>query len=676
MNAAAASSPEDRPRSAAHAALRSFGISRPSETPLLVPESYQDFTVPVRDLSVLVEGEATFVVASVQSTPSRSSSGPPRFSFMLEDDTGSAFRAAVFGDDPAAVKGIGKGHTLACVVKAKDRGGTRWITVVEVIEPEWVGRVRPVYPVRKAGNLRMEVRAIVHAYLPHMVHKASSFLAEQLADLAPMPAVLKAVGCDGWSLEQLLWQIHAPASLAYAEHARGAYIRIAALGMRLRALRSAEQKPTTPLVLPTLDDRIRSLPFRLTDDQRRAVEDMRERLARPHQTRSILSGEVGSGKTAICHVLAAAVSDLPTGRVLIMAPTFPLAKQLYDGFIAVYPEVPTSLVAGEDDGADPTLSRVVVGTSAVLTRKIGEFVLVVVDEQQRWSRGQREHYLATQTHLMEMSATCIPRTVALMRLGQVEVSELRQTHSEKVIKTKLWVGNDSVGPMFRQIREAVTNKRPVLVIYPKKEADDRKAGSKGTAAKSNKPSTPGGAIDERHSVELAFPRWEKLFPGRVRAITGNDEDEGKASALQAIADGDAEILLATTVVEVGISLANLYYIVIVMPDRYGLTTLHQLRGRVARNGGEGFCHLWAPTELSDKALERLNVFVETSDGFALAEADLRIRGSGDLSAESSTQSGADETFLYGAPMSIETLEEVTDLWEQLRPETRPETAQF
>lgn len=670
--AAAQTGKEGRPQSAAHAALKSFGITRPSETPLLVPESYQDFTEPCRDLSLMAEGEPTCIVARVQSAPSRSSSGPPRFAFILADDAGNTYQAAVFGDDPTPAKGIVKGQTMAFVAKAKDRAGRRWITVVEVVEGEWMGRVRPVYPVRKAGSLRMEVRAIIHGYLPHMVHKACDFLVEQLAALAPMPTILKAVGCDGWSLQQLLWQIHAPASLEYGEHARAAYIRIAALGMRLRTQRSVETQPATPLFLPSLDDRIRDLPFALTSDQRRAVDDMRERLSRPYQSRSIISGDVGTGKTAVCHVLAAAVSDLPQGRVLIMAPTYPLAKQLYDGFVQVYPEVPASLVAGNEDDADPRLSRVVVGTSAVLTRDIGEFVLVVVDEQQRWSRGQREHYLTKQTHLMEMSATCIPRTVALMRLGRVEVSELRQTHAEKVIHTHLWVGNEHVGPMFRQIREAVANKRPVLVIYPKKEGDERKSGG-AKNANADKQDAPGGAIDERHSVEKAVPRWEKLFPGRVRAITGDDEDDSKAEALLAIANGDAEILLATTVVEVGISLPNLHYIVIVMPDRYGMTTLHQLRGRVARNGGEGHCHLWAPGQLSEKAKERLDVFVTTADGFALAEADLKIRGSGDLSVDSSTQSGADETFLYGAPMSIDVIEEVADLWEQLQPETSRET---
>lgn len=649
----------EKPRSAAHKALRSFGITRPSETPLLLPQEFEDFTEPCVDLSLMSEGELVLIACEVTSRPSRSSSGPPRYSFTLKDKLSHTYRAAVFGDDPRVIEGVAAGSTVPFLAKAKDRNGTRWITCTEVIEPQWLGRIRPVYPVRKAGGLRTQIRQIIHGYLPHMVGKAGESLREQLADLADMPTLLCAVGCPGWSIDDLLWQIHAPSNMIYAEHARRAYLRLAALGARFRAMQRAILPPIEALVLTTLPTRVASLKFKLTDDQKTAVDEMAQRLAQTQPARSILSGEVGTGKSLVAFILMVCVTDLSRGRVLLMAPTFPLATQLHRDFTAMFPEVPTSFVAGDGDGSDPRASRAIIGTSAALTRDVGEFNLVIVDEQQRWSRAQREKYVSGNTHLIEMTATCIPRTQALIRLGHVTVSEMRQTHAPKTIHTSLHVGHEGAGSMFRQIRAAVALKRPVLVIYPKKDADDESVPD--ATVKTN----ASAGIDQRHSIESAIPRWEKIFPGRIRAITGDNENVDKQSALQDIMNGHAEVLLATTVVEVGISLPNLYYIVIVHPDRYGLTTLHQLRGRVARNGGEGHCFLWAPEPLAPKAQERLDIFVSTNDGFALAEADMRLRGTGDLSADSNSQSGADETFLFGAPLSIEVLDEVGPILDQL-----------
>lgn len=652
-------------RSAAHKALRSFGITRPSETPFLLPQAFEDFSEPCVDLSLMSEGELVPIVCLVTSAPSRSSSGPPRYSFTLRDRQSHTYPAAVFGDDPRAIEGVVAEATVAFLAKAKDRNGTRWITCSEVIEPYWIGRVRPVYPVRKAGGLRTQVRQIIHGYLPHMVGKASDCLRAQLAGLADMPTLLRAVGCDDWSIDQLLWQIHAPVNMLYAEHAKRAYLRLAALGARFRAMQQAIVPPIEALVLTTLPTRVANLKFKLTDDQQTAIDEMTQRLAQTQPARSILSGEVGTGKSLVAFLLMVSVTDLPRGRVLLMAPTFPLATQLHRDFTAMFPEVPTSFVAGDGDGSDPRASRAIIGTSAALTREVGEFNLVIVDEQQRWSRAQREKYVNGTTHLLEMTATCIPRTQALIRLGHVTVSEMRQTHAPKTIHTSLHVGHEGAGSMFRQIRAAVALKRPVLVIYPKKEADDdSELGERGKVG-------PSTAIDQRHSIESAIPRWEKIFPGRVRAITGDDENADKESALQDIINGHAEVLLATTVVEVGISLPNLYYIVIVHPDRYGLTTLHQLRGRIARNGGEGHCYLWSPEPLAVKAQERLDVFVSTNDGFILAEADMRLRGTGDLSADSNTQSGADEMFLFGAPLNVEILHEVGPIFDQLTTKNPP-----
>jgi ATP-dependent DNA helicase RecG len=135
-------------------------------------------------------------------------------------------------------------------------------------------------------------------------------------------------------------------------------------------------------------------------------------------------------------------------------------------------------------------------------------------------------------------------------------------------------------------------------------------------------------------------------------------DEEKKSALADMSSGAASILVATTVVEVGITIPRLRRCIVVHPDRHGLTTLHQLRGRLARHGGEGWFDLYLPNKVKDETMARLQVLVETTDGFAVAEHDMRLRGVGDMSRDSNRQSGADETFLFGRPVSIDALDEV------------------
>ncbi|UJJ60415.1 DEAD/DEAH box helicase [Rhodanobacter denitrificans] len=638
--------------STALAVLSSFGVTKPWHPPLLLPTSYDDFTQPLTDLRQVEPGVPCAVHVHAVDAPTRAGRGIPRVTFQVADATGERWRVTLFGDDPALGEGILPGAELLMIVVGKEWRGELGLTCKENVDLNWLGKVRPLYPGRGADRER--TRAIVRTFLPDNVQHAAAYVARHLEPIAQVQQLLAAVGCEGWSLEDVIWQTHEPKSLAYALHACRAYLELAALGAIQRSQSGHDPQPAAPLLLRTLGRRAAAFPGQFTDDQRAAVKGIAEELARPVAMRAVLAADVGTGKSWVAELLAATAADAG-GRTLIMAPTYPLAVQLAEEFQRIFPDIACVLVADGHGDSAAAAATVVVGTSAVLTRSLGEFALVVVDEQQRWSRAQREHYVTTRTHLLEMSATCIPRTQALIRFGKVVVFQMRQTHAKKEIHTHLWEG--SGGPMFAYVKEAIDAGRPIMVVYPKRESEDdsaKKKKGKGKAA---------GQIDDRHSIEEAFPRWDAMYPGRVRAMTGEDDNEAKRAGIDDLKEGRAQILLTTTVVEVGISVPNLYDIVVVHPDRYGITTLHQLRGRVARNGGVGHCHLWCPEPMSAKTRERLEVVVSTTDGFELAEADLRIRGTGDLGADSATQSGADETLLFGAPLTVELIEDVTAIWD-------------
>lgn len=637
--------------STALAVLSSFGVTQPWHPPLLLPASYDDFTAPLTDLHQLEPGVSCAVHVHAVEAPVRAGRGIPRVTFRVADRTGDTWRVTLFGDDPATGADIVADQELLMVVVGKEWRGELGLTCKENVDPRWLGRVRPQYPGR--GPDRERIRAVVSKFLPANVPTAASFVARHLEPIAPVEHLLAAVGCAGWSLEDVIRQTHQPQSLAYAEHARRAYLELAAVGAIHRSQSGHDEQPAAPLTLQTLGRRASAFPGQFTGDQRAAVRGIAQELAKPVAMRAVLAADVGTGKSWVAELLAAAAADAG-GRTLVMAPTYPLAVQLAEEFQRTFPDIPCVLVADGHDDSQASAATVVVGTSAVLTRSLGTFALVVVDEQQRWSRAQREHYVTTRTHLLEMSATCIPRTQAMIRFGKVSVFKMRETHARKEIHTYLWEGKG--GAMFGHIKAALDAGRPIMVVYPKRESEDDEGKKKG------KPKA-AGQIDDRHSIEEAFPRWDALYPGRVRAMTGVDDNEAKRAGIDDLKEGRAQILLTTTVVEVGISVPNLYDIVVVHPDRYGITTLHQLRGRVARNGGEGHCHLWCPEPMSAKTRERLEVVVSTTDGFELAEADLRIRGTGDLGAESSTQSGADETLLFGAPLTVELIEDVAPIWD-------------
>jgi ATP-dependent DNA helicase RecG len=503
------------------------------------------------------------------------------------------------------------------------------------------------------------VRAVVAGYLRPNVPRATQHVISQLEPIAPISDLLTSVGCPDWTIEGLIWETHRPSSAASGEHARRAYMELAALAAIHRKHSGHQPRRATAHSVRSLGRRVAQLPHPLTNDQRAAVKGIAAKLAEPVAMRAILAADVGTGKSWVALVLAAALADVGA-RTIIMAPTYPLAVQLAEEFARLYSDVTSCLVADNHDDTHASTAMVVVGTSAVLTRELGQFDLVVVDEQQRWSRAQREHYVAANTHLLEMSATCIPRTQALIQFGKVAVFPMRETHAPKTIHTYLWEGDGA--EMFRQVAGAINAGRPVMVIYPKRESTDDGA-PKGARKGRGKETPQAGGIDDRHSIEQALPRWEAKYPGRVRAMTGEDLNEVKAAAIDDIRDGRAQILLTTTVVEVGISVANLFDIVVVHPDRYGVTTLHQLRGRVARNGGEGHCHLWCPGPISAKTRDRLDAVLSTTDGFKLAEMDLQQRGTGDLGSESSTQSGADQTMLFGVPLTVELIESVMPHWD-------------
>ena len=350
---------------------------------------------------------------------------------------------------------------------------------------------------------------------------------------------------------------------------------------------------------------LKSLPFVPTNDQINAINDIRDDLSAVQAKRRVIMGDVGSGKTLV--ILAAALSIYPQSAIL-MAPTSILSEQIYNEAKRLLPAfMNVMLVRSGEKKIDFSGVNLIVGTHALLFHELPNSPLVMVDEQHRFGSNQRKKIeeLASnedeRANFVQFSATPIPRTLSLIQSEIVNFSFLKQMPFKKNIMSQI-LGASEFGHLLAHIKKQLESGFQVAIIYPLVESSES---------------------SNYQSLSEAQGFWLKNFKN---VFVTHGKDKEKEEILRRFRE-EGEILLSTTVVEVGISLPRLNTIVIVGAERLGLATLHQLRGRVGRNGGDGYCFLF--TKLKE-APARLKEFCATNDGFKVAELDLKNRQSGDI----------------------------------------------
>jgi ATP-dependent DNA helicase RecG len=426
---------------------------------------------------------------------------------------------------------------------------------------------------------------------------------------------------------------HFPADLPQAEAARDrlAFEELFLYQASLAARRGRRLASGRGLELPPAGERVagwlESLPFELTEDQSAALGEIDADLAGPQPMQRLLMGEVGSGKTVVA--LYATLRAVEAGhQVALMAPTETLAEQHFrtiETLLADEP-VPTALLTSATGrsrraelleslaGGQPQL---VVGTHALIEGEVrfGSLAVAVVDEQHRFGVSQRSALDAKGPsgllpHVLHMTATPIPRTLSLTAYGDLDSTALRELPAgRRPIGTRV-VGEDERAGAYEFIRERLREGRQAYVVCPLvAESEDGQA----RAAEAEAERLAGGEFRD----------------ARVELLHGQMSSDAKAKAMERFVRGEADVLVATTVIEVGIDVPNATVMLIEGAERYGLSQLHQLRGRVGRGEHESVCILFGDPE-SDAARARLDAIATETDGFALAEVDLSIRGEGEI----------------------------------------------
>ena len=488
------------------------------------------------------------------------------------------------------------------------------------------GRIVPIY--EKAGAVTPKIQRKI-------VHDALEWLTADIPDPLPEPLRVR-MGLP--SRYAALVATHFPPADApldalnrFASAAQRRLIFEEAflfhVGVLARRRTAAAERKN---VVITVDDRIRSsaravLPFKLTAGQRTSLKEIVDDLQRPQPMNRLLQGDVGAGKTIVA--LLAALVALENGlQVAFMAPTEILAEQHYRNIsrLLAASRFRVALLTGNTKArarreqlAEIAAGSIhlIVGTHALVQGDVSfkQLGLVVIDEQHRFGVMQRATLREKGLHpdVLVMTATPIPRTLALTLYGDLDVSVIRDLPPGRLPVKTIAKPESRRDDVYAFIREQIDLGRQVYVIYPLVEESDK--------------------VDLKAATEMADHLAQDVFPQyRVGLLHGRMKGEAKDSVVRSFALGELDVLVSTTVVEVGVDVPNASVMVVEHAERFGLSQLHQLRGRVGRDAHQSFCCLLYQYPLSDEARSRLKALTETTDGFAIAERDLELRGPGDF----------------------------------------------
>jgi ATP-dependent DNA helicase RecG len=605
--------------------LQKLGLLTARDVLYHAPHRYEDAST-ITPISALATGmDATIVgrVVSAGVLPTRK--GLRIFQAVVKDDSGMI--ECAWPGQPYLERVVHKGDLLLLSGPVKFYHGRqmapREFTVVagegETAPEEGGGAIFPVYPATEGLTYR-QLRKLIHDNLDDLLRRVREEDEGIPADVMQRAEV------------EPLWKamnhVHRPASLDEAERGRRrlAFEELFFLQLLHARTRHRAVAERPGIAFARKDFLVkpfhRQLPFALTGAQKRVLKEIGEDMASSKRMNRLLQGDVGSGKTVVA--LFAMLRAVENGyQAALMAPTEILAEQhartltrLLDGIPVGVTMLTGRMGAKQRREAGYRIASggagIAVGTHALIQESVAfdRLGLVVVDEQHRFGVKQRLALQEMGTHadMLVMSATPIPRSLALTLYGDLDVSVLdERPPGRRPVRTALRYESGRA-KVLQFVREEVTNGRQAYFVYPLVEESEK--------------------VDLKSATEEYERLKNEVYPDlRVALIHGQMHGDDKDAAMRAFAAGEVDVLVSTTVIEVGIDVPNATVMVVEHAERFGLSQLHQLRGRVGRGAEESFCILLAG---GGEARERLQLFASTEDGFRIAEYDMRQRGYGDL----------------------------------------------
>jgi ATP-dependent DNA helicase RecG len=616
------------PKRSAVLAAEPFGIRTVEDLLSHYPRRYLDRSNVTR-IKDLAPGETATVVAKVlQGGVKRGRT--TRFSLLVGDNTGF-LECVWFKGGAYLAKAFEAGQTVAFSGKVTLYRGLQLvhpefdrISDEGELNPIHTGAIVPLYPssdaLGRAGLDSRGFRRILRPLLEGLKSQIREPLDEALRSRLDLAPVAEAVE-----------NIHYPRDWKTLEAARRRlkFDELFALQVFLQLQRKSRELGRKGIAFDRdgglVGRFVGALPFELTDGQKRALEEIRGDMRSPHPMNRLLQGDVGSGKTVVA--AAALLVAVDNGyQAALMAPTEILAEQHYinlRGWLEALGVRVALLKGGQRsaarrevlEGLKSGTVQVAVGTHALVQEGVdfSRLGVVVIDEQHRFGVMQRAVLRRKGTHpdVLVMTATPIPRTLALTLYGDLDVSVMTGMPKGRLPVRTVWRGEDKRQAIYDFIREELRGGRQAYIVYPLVEGSEK--------------------VDLAAATEGFETLSRAVFPEfRTALLHGRMKAEEKESVMAAFKAGDVRVLVATTVIEVGVDVPNATVMLVEHAERFGLTQLHQLRGRVGRGGNRSTCILLAQSGFGDDALKRLRTMEATNDGFRIAEVDLELRGPGEL----------------------------------------------
>jgi len=459
-----------------------------------------------------------------------------------------------------------------------------------------------------------------------------------------IPETLPAYIVSGYNLMDLhdaLHKIHFPSNPAEMEKSRYRikFEELFYIQLNLLRFKSNRTRKYRGFVFSSVGNFFNSfyynnLPFSLTEAQKKVMKEIRRDLGSGKQMNRLLQGDVGSGKTLVA--LMSMLIAIDNGyQACLMAPTEILASQHYETIckMLVGIEINVSLLTGSskrsirktiDESLKDSSLNILIGTHALIEENVvfSNLGLVIIDEQHRFGVAQRARLWEKSLnppHVLVMTATPIPRTLAMTLYGDLDVSVIDELPPGRVPVKTMHFTDSERNKVFGFMRNQINEGRQIFIVYPLIQESEK--------------------MDYKN-LEDGWDSISRIFPAPkycISIVHGKMTPAEKEASMKLFKDGHAHILVATTVIEVGVDIPNASVMVIESAERFGLSQLHQLRGRVGRGADQSYCIFMTSDKLSNEAVKRIEVMIRTSDGFEIAETDLQLRGPGDI--EGTMQSG-------------------------------------
>lgn len=601
--------------------LEKIGVATVRDLLYLLPRRYLDYTAIrcIRDLRI---DDDTTVIGRVTMTEHRTTRHRTSLiTLLVADDTGSV--VVRWFNRPDLKKKFKAGDWLLLSGPVSYYRRLQFVNpLYEILTPadleeRKAGAIIPIYPLTEGltiWDVRRAVRRILEQMPANLTETVPEFLRQRRGLV---------------TLAEALRDLHFPGTMADAARARrrlvyDEFLRFELVVARRRARMAREPGLVQPEAGKLTSAFVRSLPFVFTDEQKRVLEEIRADMARAVPMNRLLQGDVGSGKTVVA-LYACLISAENGHQAAFMAPTEILAEQHYlvhaDRLrrIGVKPVLLTGSL--RRDERNEILKKIgggeaviVIGTHAliegdIMFKKLG---LVVIDEQHRFGVMQRAALVnkGVNPDFLVLSATPIPRTLALTLYGDLDVSTLAEKPPGRGAVITRLVRNAEQKKIYDFIRGAIADGRQAFVICPIIETSEK--------------------IDLK-SVQEAYQEVTDEFPGYKSAVIhGRLKTQERMAIMDSFRAGRIQILVATTVIEVGVDIPNATIMIIRHPDRFGLAQLHQLRGRIGRGEDKAHCFLFLERFVNPDAFARLKFFEQHNDGFALARMDMKLRGTGEI----------------------------------------------